>query len=342
VQFYNCNNKDEISDVKIVYENEKAAAVYFNTNLDENNIKIYLKGNRETSVLGETVKENGIITYIPIVPFSNGKTYEIRHHEQLYESFIINNAIDKIKPELLSIYPTRDTVPENLLKMYFVFSKPMQEVNSALEYITVIDETKNEEVSVFLELQTELWNKDHTQLTLWLDPGRIKTDLIPNKNLGLPITKGHGYSIHVSKEFKDAQGNMLIDNYSKTIFVSKRDSQLPNLINWMLKSPEANTLNELIIDFGESLDFALATETVSIINSNNKIVDGNFILSNNESKLQFKPASKWKSGNYTILVDSKLEDLAGNNLNHLFDRDLATEPNKGKDSKFKSIQFEIK
>ncbi|MEJ2113756.1 MAG: hypothetical protein P8X62_08730 [Flavobacteriaceae bacterium] len=168
--------------------------------------------------------------------------------------------------------------------MYFVFSKPMQEVNSALEYITVIDETKNEEISVFLELQTELWNKDHTQLTLWLDPGRIKTDLIPNKNLGLPITKGHGYRINVSKEFEDAQGNMLIDNYSKTIFVGNRDSQLPNLINWMLKSPEANTLNELIIDFGESLDFALATETVSIINSDNKIVDGNFILSNNESK----------------------------------------------------------
>ncbi|MEJ2113757.1 MAG: hypothetical protein P8X62_08735 [Flavobacteriaceae bacterium] len=78
VQFYNCKNKDEISDVKIVYENEKAVAVYFATNLDENNIKIYLKGNKETSVLGETVKENGIITFIPIVPFSNGKTYEIQ------------------------------------------------------------------------------------------------------------------------------------------------------------------------------------------------------------------------------------------------------------------------
>jgi len=342
VQFYNCNNKDEISDVKIVYENEKAAAVYFTTNLDENNIKIYLKGNRETSVLGETVKENGIITFIPIVPFSNGKTYEIRHHEQLYESFIINNVIDKIKPELLSIYPTRDTVPENLLKMYFVFSKPMQEVNSALEYITVVDETKKEEVSVFLELQTELWNKDHTQLTLWLDPGRIKTDIIPNEKLGLPIVNGNKYTISISKEFKDANGNPLNDNYSKTIFVRKRDSQIPDLKNWTITRPETNTKNVLTINFGESLDFALALETVKIINPDGKIVNGNFMLSKKESILHFLPASKWKSGNHTISVDSKLEDLAGNNLNHLFDRDLNMKVNNGGDSKFKSIQLEIK
>ena len=35
--------------------------------------------------------------------------------------------------------------------------------------------------SIFLELENELWNPEHTQLTLWLDPGRIKRDLIPNQ-----------------------------------------------------------------------------------------------------------------------------------------------------------------
>ena len=39
----------------------------------------------------------------------------------------------------------------------------------------------------FLDLQPELWNAEGTVLTLWLDPGRIKRDLIPNKELGIPL-----------------------------------------------------------------------------------------------------------------------------------------------------------
>lgn len=342
VQFFNCKHNNSISDVNLVYENEKAIEVRFTSNLDKDHIKIYLKGITDIAVLGEVSKKDGIFSFTPIVPFSNGETYEIRYNGELQETFAINKSMDIRKPELLAIYPTRDTVPENLLKMYFVFSKPMQEVNSALEYITVIDETKKEEVSVFLELQTELWNKDHTQLTLWLDPGRIKTDLIPNEKLGLPIVNGNTYRIDVSKEFKDANGNPLNDNYGKTIFVRKRDSQIPDLINWTITRPETNTKNILTINFGESLDFALALETVQIINPDGKIVDGNFILSKKESILQFLPVAKWESGNYTISVDSKLEDLAGNNLNHLFDRDLNIKVKNGGDSKFKSIQFEIK
>ena len=59
------------------------------------------------------------------------------------------------------------------------------------------------------------------------------------------------------------------------------------------------------------------------------------------SELIFKPDLDWKVGDYELLIDSKLEDLAGNNLNHLFDKDLLASDNSLY-TKFKSIFFTIK
>ncbi|MDU8887093.1 Ig-like domain-containing protein [Yeosuana sp. MJ-SS3] len=340
VILFNCKQVKNIDNELINYENDKAVSISFSSNVKTDELKITLKGNN-TAILGDFYSNKGIVTFRPVIPFTSGKEYELKDQDATLITFKIEDLIST-KAELLGIYPTKDTVPENLLKMYFVFSKPMQEVKSALEYITVIDNTKKEEVPVFLELQTELWNKDHTQLTLWLDPGRIKTDLIPNKELGLPIVNGNTYTIRVSKDFKDANGNLLNENFHKTFLVREKDSKSPDINKWLIKTPLANTQNELIIDFGESLDFALALETVKVLDSINELVPGDFKLTNNESVLKFQPKSNWKNGNYSISVNTELEDLAGNNLNYLFDRDLNEETIKTEYPKFKSIQFEIK
>ena len=60
------------------------------------------------------------------------------------------------------------------------FSQPMQEGVSA-EHICLVKGEKDTLKNVFLDLQPELWNHDRTMLTLWLDPGRIKRDLQPNR-----------------------------------------------------------------------------------------------------------------------------------------------------------------
>jgi hypothetical protein len=36
----------------------------------------------------------------------------------------------------------------------------------------------------------------------------------------------------------------------------------------------------------------------------------------------FIPEQNWSAGSYTLRILSKLEDLAGNNLNKVFDRDI--------------------
>ena len=62
-----------------------------------------------------------------------------------------------------------------------------------------------------------------------------------------------------------------------------------------------------------------------IVDENTNEVTGSFHVSDNETLLTFYPGDKWKPGLYVLGIEPRLEDLAGNNLNHLFDTDLVQE-----------------
>jgi hypothetical protein len=66
----------------------------------------------------------------------------------------------------------------------------------------------------------------------------------------------------------------------------------------------------------------LATNTIRIIDASKKNIDGRFEVNNNERELVFIPVAAWKPGENTLEAEARLEDLAGNNLNRLFDADL--------------------
>ncbi len=335
-----CQKTVDAIVVSVNYKNDKAVSISFISDISSNDFSVHLKDNK-TAVLGDFSLDKGAHTFTPIIPFSGGQEYQLNHLDKTMASFIAeNNTITEI-PELAAIYPTTDTVPENMLKMYFVFSKPMQEVGKSLDFIKVFNKITNKEVEVFLELETELWNREHTILTLWLDPGRIKTDLIPNKEKGLPILESNEYIITIDNNWKDAGGNTLKQEYSKNLYVIKRDAKNPSVNDWEITIPKKETTNPLIIDFKESLDAILAQETIQIYNAENELVLGELRLKNNEQILEFESIGNWHKGNYFIIVESRLEDLAGNNLNHLFDVDLENNTSHEVQTETKTIQFTI-
>ena len=316
--FVSCDD-NKSSGLEIIYDSEKAIAITFPSTLATGDAKVYLKSNLDTALLGDFSLDENTYRFEPVIPFFEGNTYVLYQNNKAISSFSINTITDTIAPEVIAIYPSSNSVPENLLKMYFIFSKPMQEVDSALDYITITNNETGNVVDVFLELNTELWNKEHTQLTLWLDPGRIKTDLIPNKEKGLPIIKGMRYTLTIDKNFKDANGNGLIQAYKKEFKVVDRDTEKPLPLNWEL---QANA-NVLTLHFKESMDAILAMETCRIENSKGENVFGDFELINEEKTLKFHPKHPFVLGKYTLVIESRLEDLAGNNLNRPFDNDLS-------------------
>ncbi len=337
--FQSCKQEENVTNINIHYEDNRGVSLHFK---GTNNAKyqIVTKENATVSILGELHAEEDAITFTPVIPFTNNTDYQILLDGTIVGAFHIKKDQPDTTPRITAIYPKLDTVPENLLKMYITFSEPMQEVHSALDFIEVTDLTTQEKTNIFLPLETELWNTDHTELTLWLDPGRIKKDLIPNKELGIPIKEGHSYAVRIKSDWESAQGISLGKMVEKKIVVGSRDAQMPSESDWKLTIPTINSKEALGIAFGEPLDAMLFEKNIHIEDTNNQMVEGSFLTMGAPNSTLFIPKERWKKGNYKLVINSSMEDLAGNNMNRLFDTDLQQRKTT-KDTKTKAIDFTI-
>lgn len=116
---------------------------------------------------------------------------------------------------------------------------------------------------------------------------------------------------------------------------------MPSEKDWKLTIPPSETGEALDILCKEPIDFMLVEKNMSVMNANNQPIEGAFYLIDNASKaIAFIPKKAWKKGNYTLVVQSTLEDLAGNNMNRLFDTDLQQQQQRNT-SKTRKITFTV-
>jgi hypothetical protein len=343
-----CNNQ-ESNEIRILWNNKQAAGISIpkklvgNTSADSIGqfLKVGLaKDSNAIPIFGEYNIQATEIVFKPLIPFSRGLHYSVLFKNKRIGEVEIPSSRRSGAPTLLAIYPTRDTLPENLLKIYLQFSQPMREGESQ-KHIALIKNDRDTLHDIFLNLQPELWNHDRTVLTIWLDPGRIKRDLQPNKRLGNPLKQGEWYKLAVSDKWEDIQGLRLRQAYTRKFFVSSRDSISPDPGKWLLGIPPGGSVKPFEADLRESLDYFLLKETVSVIDEKGLPVKGNVQISDKEKRYLFIPVQNWAPGNYTLEVETRLEDLAGNNINRVFDRDINSKKTPGSKAIFKR-QFHIK
>jgi hypothetical protein len=219
------------------------------------------------------------------------------------------------------IYPTSDVLPENLLKFYIHFSGPM-EGGQIYNHIQLLDE-KGEPVELpFLEIDEELWNKEMTRLTLFLDPGRIKRGVRPLEEVGPSLVAGRSYTLIVRSTWKDAVGNPLKEAFAKKFRVTPPDRTPIRPELWKIQAPPASTRQPLRIHFDKALDHALALRMIRIMDWAGSTIEGGSATKSAENELHFTPSTPWKRGSYSISVESTIEDLAGNNIGKAFEVDL--------------------
>lgn len=333
--------RDEVTIEQLDYESEQVVGVTFTTAMNVEQLRVFVGEESQTSVIGVIVSQNGQHSFSPVIPFTPGQTYTLRkNNTEVLASFTIPELEGSEEVALLAIYPQLDTVPENLLKMYFEFEAPMQEVGNALDFIRVTNETDGIEIAPFLRLESELWNQDRTLLTLWLDPGRIKTDLIPNREKGLPLRAGKTYTVAIDSSWKSSRGARLKKGYTQRYYVNERDDQKPKLDQWRIKQ-NTDALQSLEIDFGEPMDAFLALETIRFYDKNKQRIDGRMNLLSNQSRLHFAPDSLWTGTEIEIRVASRLEDLAGNNLSRPFDRPVLEGESAADSPKVLSMKYKL-
>jgi hypothetical protein len=339
-----CRHAQDRNSVSIVSKNGKAVGVSIRgVALKEEEISTRLKiqlikTGQRLPVLGDFRKEGDKVIFEPLVPFTKGLRYELLLDDTLLSEIEIPMG-DSKSPELLSIYPSQDTLPENLLKIYFEFTEPMVEGNS-LAHLNLIRNDSDTMRGTFLELAPELWNAEGTVLTLWLDPGRIKRDLIPNKELGTPLVAGHKYTLHLSKLWQSKSGMPLTKNYVKNFVTIERDEEPPDPLTWKVLTPKFHSKQPLEIQFQQPLDYFLVKECISIKKTNGDVITGRSKIDDEERILRFVPDKQWTKGRFVLYIESRLEDLSGNNLNRPFDCDV-DKKNSRPAQKIFTREFEI-
>jgi Bacterial Ig-like domain len=328
-----CNTKESVTtEISIIWTNNRATSLAIPVSIVSGdpvqvmeNAKVCLAGsNSRIAILGTFSAEEEVIFFEPLVPFTRGLRYHLLINDSLLTEIEI--PIEKMTdlPDIVSVYPSSDTVPENLLKIYIRFSKSMR-AGQALKYISLLNENGDTIKNAFLDIQPELWNKDQTMLTAWLDPGRIKRDLQPNKKWGAPLQASKKYTFTVSNQWRDQNGVTISKPYSRQWVTIFRDDKVPDPEDWELIVPQTATTKPVQVRLTESMDYALLSEVLYITDDNNENVVCSIEVRQEEKIVEFTPYKPWSTGQYSLNIESRLEDLAGNNLNRPFDRDITRE-----------------
>jgi len=298
----------------------------------------------EITIDGTYEVSGSTISFAPRFPFSPG----VRYHAEFHTEALVNNyneiylpMVDPatlhlrfsvsppmvIEPAVAAIYPSGDILPENLLKFHVYFNSSMTR-GEVYDRITLKDRKGNRIEKAFLVMDQEFWDDDMKVVTVLFDPGRIKRGLRPNLEMGPALKAGEVYTLTINAGWKNIGGQKTKHIYEKHFTCVAADRESPKVESWIVVPP-ASAQDPLTVHFNEGLDRILLSDALRIIDSNGNAVKGE-IVCNNDSSLQFLPLAPWKKSQYVVSVNPLLEDLAGNNLNRVFDEDVSSEVRQDK------------
>ena len=271
----------------------------------------------------EVISKN--LIFHPRFPFDPGQAYFVSLSlEGVGETLIQNQLfsfVEEVKnpsARVVQIYPSSTRLPENLFKFYIHFSQPMSR-GQAYQRIQLLDQEGRRVELPFLELGEELWNPQGTRFTLLFDPGRIKQNLVPNLESGLPLVEGRQFTLLIQSDWTDANGIPLIAEHRKKITVVARDITQPDTQNWQMSSPSAGTREPLRVIFDEPLDHGLLQDTITVETLLGEIIAGKIEISHHETQWSFTPDLAWQSVELQLVVEGILEDRSANSLGRAFE-----------------------
>ncbi len=305
----------------------------------ENEAKVYTSNK---AIQGEYTKDRNYLIFKPYYPFENGMNYIIRtksvnSEDYSYQSFLIEKKKKVANAKVINIYPSANRLPENLLRFYIYFNTPMKK-GEALKHIALVDAEGNIDQHAFMEFKQELWSGDGKRLTVLFDPGRIKRGVVTNSLLGPALQKDKQYHLSISSTWQDVYGQQLSETLQKKIEVVKAYRTKILVNEWIMEKPEANSRGVLTIHFDRIMDHALIQSMIQLKDRKGNQVAGYWQILEAEQQVQFISEEKWNKGKYQIVIDTRLEDVAGNNLQNLLDHNKTDE---GNSDTYQCIDFKI-
>lgn len=275
-------------------------------------------------MLGRYAVEGGALVFRPSYPLAPGVKYRAVFRqpgrrdpiERIFDGPPQSTAA---ATRVERVYPSASVLPSNTLRLYIYFSAPMSRGEAAAR-LHIFDGNGKELKDMLLPGQ-ELWDPNNQRLTMTFDPGRIKRGLESNTQIGPPIAEGERYALVIDRGWLDARGVQLADGYRKEFRGGPAVRVPPDPKQWRLTAPKAGTSSPFVVDFGRSMNYPLLQRMLQVSGPSGRVA-GTIDVGPAEAVWRFTPAKPWTAGEYRLLVDGGLEDVAANRIGEPFDIDV--------------------
>ncbi|MEQ1910187.1 MAG: hypothetical protein ABMA15_15280 [Vicinamibacterales bacterium] len=303
-------------------------------------------------MLGEHAVADGAIRFTPQFPLDPGREYQVRFNPGAVPSWdgdeahvvtaMVGRPAAAVSPSTVvtRVYPSGDTVPANLLRMYIEFSAPMGR-KSGIEHLTLLDHDGTEIPGAVLPLDYEFWSQDHQRFTVFFDPGRVKRGILPNQQMGRPLEAGRTVTLVVGAEWRDAQGQPLREGFRRQYRVTQPEESPLATSQWRLEAPTAGSRDAMAVSFPKSLDHGLLMRTLGVARDGQSI-DGVVAVERAETRWTFTPKEPWRAGAYQLTALDILEDVAGNQIGRAFEVDNFDTVDKSPNPQTVSLRFDVR
>jgi hypothetical protein len=274
------------------------------------------------------------LVFFPRFPFVPGQNYRATFDSTRFPEAPQLRIESKFTPPksavgapagVVSVYPTSDRLPENLLRFYVHFATPMRR-GEAYQHIRLLTEKGTAIASPFLEMAEELWDADGQRLTLFIDPGRIKRGLKPREDLGPVLEKGQTYRLIINGNWSDANGQSLGKEHKKAFRANTPVEQGIEPGDWKIEAPAAGTKHPVTVRFSRPLDHALLLRTMAVLGGDGQTIAGEINVADGEMRWIFAPHTAWIAGKCELVIDRVLEDICGNRIGRPFEVDEDSRP----------------
>jgi len=304
---------------------------------------VYAGAGSVPPLLGSYSLDSGALVFHPRYPVTPG----VRYHAvfRTASGAVITRDFDApprdAKPvaRVEQVYPTADILPSNLLRLYIVFSAPMSR-GEASAHIRLEDD-KGKALPDELLPGQELWDPAFRRLTMTFDPGRIKRGLTSNRTIGPPITEGRHYRLAIDRNWPDARGVPMVEGFTRTFTGGPADRTSPDPARWRITAPGNGTTDALTVDFPDPMNYSLLLRMIQVARGK-AVVRGRIGLGRHETQWRFVPDLPWQTGDYQLVIDTGIEDLAGNHIGELFDFDIFDKVSKSIGRKSVTVAFGIR
>jgi hypothetical protein len=301
-------------------------------------------------VLGRHELVENEVRFIPHFSFDSGIRFRAIFdprplgHAELSEvltlEFSLSRPISAARTQVKYVFPSSDSLPENLLRFYVCFSNPMQRGRSE-EQIALLGPDGSPAPHTLYRAPVELWDRSMRHLTILLDPGRLKRGVGPNRELGPPLKAGQTYTLAIGQGMIDFSGRPLGESFYKSFGVTEAVRKPIAVEQWKIFLPARNSHQPFVLLFPKPLDWAMLWHAITITSEGDQPISGRIAIDESEKRWSFTPITPWTAGAYSVRIASELEDVCGNSLRGVFDKPLRSASDQVNAATNRSIPFHL-